>query len=484
MLFHCCNICGYEVGNGVKTTILLGPPGTGKTTSLLSLLQESLDRGVRPSKIGFISFTKKAVGEAMERAQAKFSLSKDDLPYFRTIHSLAFRQTGLSPRDVMGPRHYREFAKSIGVEILGKNPEDGDVYELPHGDRLLFISGLARVRCEQLRKTWEEVGEDLDFWEVEQFSSSLAAYKGAHKLVDFTDMLATYESKGPFPELDVLFVDEAQDLSRLQWNIVRRMSEHAKEVYLAGDDDQAIFRWSGADIDTFINYPGAQRVLDQSYRIPRPVQDFAGRFVSGLTARREKTFKPAPHPGTVVFESCLEDVDLSKGEWLVLVRNGYQTKDIEEHCRTSGFHYSCKGKSPSEGEALDAIRIWTRQQKGKEITQEEAGIVAKYRSKKAQGGAWYDALDKLDLDDKDYFRSCLRRNELLTGRPRIRISTIHGAKGSEAQNVLLYTDMSLRTYEGMQKDPDSEARVFYVGATRAKENLHVMQPQTQRFMEC
>lgn len=470
----------------MKTTILLGPPGTGKTTSLINLLSEYLDRGIKPNRIGFLSFTKQATEEARGRAMARFGFKENDLPYFRTLHSLAFRQLGMNTKQVMGRAHYKELGKRIGVEIAGtSNPEDGDAYGLPKGDRLLFLSGLARVRCESLQETWEDVGEDLDFREVEQFDNSLREYKLSSLLVDFTDMLTAYEKAGPFPELDVLFVDEAQDLSQLQWRIVKKLSDCAGEVYLAGDDDQSIFRWSGADIATFIDYPGAARVLDQSYRLPPEVQKFAVGLLGGIRHRREKTFSPASHKGSVTFQSCLEDVDLSSGEWLILIRNGYQAKPIEEFCRDAGYHYSWKGKSPGQSEAVTVARLWERRRAGKiPLTEDEEAVIKRYHTNKAPDTVpWYDALNRLHPEDIAYIRAASRRGEKLSGAPRIRISTIHGAKGGEAQNVLLFTDMSYKTFEGYQKDPDDESRVFYVGATRAKENLHVVLPQTGRFFE-
>ena len=67
---------------------IFGPPGTGKTTTLLGMVEKSLADGVSPSRIGFFAFTKKAANEAKERATVRFDLDPDkDLPYFRTIRS-------------------------------------------------------------------------------------------------------------------------------------------------------------------------------------------------------------------------------------------------------------------------------------------------------------------------------------------------------------------------------------------------------------
>ena len=93
-------------------------------------------------------------------------------------------------------------------------------------------------------------------------------------------------------------------------------------------------------------------------------------------------------------------------------------------------------------------------------------------------GEWHQALDKINLQDRAYLMRLGLGDEDITIAPRIKISTIHAAKGGECDNVLLTTDMNIKTYNSYQKDSDDEQRVFYVGATRAKEELHVLLPQT------
>ena len=73
-----------------ETIKIFGSPGTGKTTTLLNILEEKIKEGYEPSKIGFFSFTRRALKEARRRVIHKFSLSDDDLDYFRTIHSLVY----------------------------------------------------------------------------------------------------------------------------------------------------------------------------------------------------------------------------------------------------------------------------------------------------------------------------------------------------------------------------------------------------------
>ena len=63
-------------------TIILGPPGTGKTTKLLSIIDSYIKKGINPNNIGFFTFTRKAANEAKDRAAAKFNISQKDLQYF------------------------------------------------------------------------------------------------------------------------------------------------------------------------------------------------------------------------------------------------------------------------------------------------------------------------------------------------------------------------------------------------------------------
>ena len=101
----------------MKTKIILGPPGTGKTHTLLNRVEEELARGTPPDRIAFLAFTKKAATEARDRAMKKFDLEEQHLPYFRTLHSFAFHQLGLTKAEVMSRDNYKEFAQAFGMDL-------------------------------------------------------------------------------------------------------------------------------------------------------------------------------------------------------------------------------------------------------------------------------------------------------------------------------------------------------------------------------
>jgi len=488
------------------TQVILGPPGTGKTSTLLGLIEDELESGTQPESIGFFTFTKKAVTEGKQRAMAKFNISDKDLPYFRTLHSLAFRQLGLTRESVVSNTDIKDLNEKLNLRLTGRTTtDDGHLFGMTHDDRLAFIENLARMRNIPLEQQWHEVEDAVGWFELERFARGLQLFKEDRLLVDYTDMLYKFLHEGDVPSLDVMFVDEAQDLSPLQWAVVRKVAEKAKKIYVAGDDDQAIYKWAGADVDYLINNSKNAMVLKQSYRVPSSVHEVASRCIGQVRSRIHKEWTPRKDKGIVRWEPTIELVDMEKGDWLVLARTNYLLEDVDEYCRNEGWFFEVKGR-PSISEAkVRAVIYWERLRKGETVSLNECANILKYvkvdKHKKLDlldsdltmqyqdlkshfpdlpEGNWYDVFTLLSPSEVSYIRAMLRRGEKITKQPRIRLSTIHAAKGGEATNVVLLTDITTRVYKNYQQNPDDENRVFYVGVTRTKENLYLIEPKSPR----
>lgn len=501
------------------TEIILGPPGTGKTTSLIEIVEEELSRGTPPDRIGYLSFTKKAATEALDRARVKFNLSRAQLPYFTTLHALCYRQLGLRSGDVLEGAAMQKFAAYAGVRISNRHSEDGMLSSLDPTDRALFMENLARIRCMPLQQLYNQENDDLRWSEVQRLSKALAAYKAANSLLDYTDMLSEFLRSESNLRLEVLLIDESQDLSNLQWKVVEKLAATCRRLIVSGDDDQCIYRWAGADADRLIDMEGSVRVLGQSWRVPPLVQDIAARIINTVKKRREKQWNARTGgEGSIVRASTFNYVEVDD-VWregsemppvLILARNAYILKmQVEPELRHRGVIYEKHGHpSISTGlmevvrdwealrrrEAVPAMGVrkifeWMTYNKGYKkghkllpgIEDEQMLTMEELRSsgKLLRDDPWYDALDKAS-DETTYIRAALKRGEKLRRRPRIVISTIHGSKGGEADHVILLREMAPRTWNEYHLRPEDEARVFYVGCTRAREKLTIVDSSTNK----
>ena len=91
--------------------------------------------------------------------------------------------------------------------------------------------------------------------------------------------------------------------------------------------------------------------------------------------------------------------------------------------------------------------------------------------------SWFESFDNASTREVSYLRKMRKNGEKLNEKPRIELSTIHAAKGGESQNVVLLTDLSKNTMKSYERNADDENRLFYVGATRTKEHLHIISPK-------
>jgi DNA helicase-2/ATP-dependent DNA helicase PcrA len=310
------------------------------------------------------------------------------------------------------------------------------------------------------------------------------------------------------PALDVLIIDESQDLSRLQWDLVSELCKRSKRAFLAGDDDQAVYTWAGADVKSFLDFEGEITVLDQSYRVPAKVHALAGEIVKRIRKRQPKVWNPRDYDGQVQYYNAFESVDISQGEWLVMASTNYMLNDMHDWIKSQGLLFERQGQRSISETILTAVLGWESLRKGKEIPFQIARTVYKYlgtefvkKGHKTLKDAdperlyslatlekdhglltnviWHEALTKIGEEKRDYIIALLRRGTRITGKIPIKLSTIHGAKGGEADNVLLLMDISTKFAKEFQKNGDNVNRLFYVGITRAKKSLHLVLPKFQ-----
>jgi DNA helicase-2/ATP-dependent DNA helicase PcrA len=344
----------------------------------------------------------------------------------------------------------------------------------------------------------------VDIKTLKQFAHDLEQYKKDYNLIDFTDMITEFVKADRSPRFDVVFIDEAQDLSRSQWAMAKSIWDKTQDTYIAGDDDQAIFRWAGADVDSFIAQTGKIVQLTQSYRIPQVVHDVATKIVNRIQHRLPKEWRPKTQRGLLSYYDDFKQINMKQGNWLVLARTRFMLNELEEQLYSQGLYYENKYKTNKEQDLYKAVTDWENVRKGVHINYDQVERIASYMSQNhfekqalkymnkdtnydmaglrervwlKTDKVWYEAFDQAPSRSIRYIRRMRENGEKLNSSPRITLSTIHGVKGGEQDNVVLLTDLSRNTQINYEKNPDDENRLFYVGSTRAKEHLHVVRPK-------
>jgi len=463
--------------------LILGPPGTGKTTSLLQVVERHLEEGIKPDRIAFVSFTKKAATEAVNRAKAKFG---GQFRHFRTLHSTAYQALNIRRDDVMGRADYKQIAALLGVEFSGySDPTEGINATATEGDVMLNLITYSNATGQNLFPAWQQGQEPVDWYALKQFRDTIETYKADTGKLDFDDMIKQFTQARLLVDVDVAIIDEAQDLSNAQWDMAKVAFRRAKYVYVAGDDDQAIYQWSGANVERFLRLKAERTVLPITYRLPSSIQRLAQNVSDRISDRYPKQWRPADsRPGTIERLTAVDHLEINGGTYMLLARNSYFLTDYMSQCIEQGIPYHT-AKGPSvDPEHVRGIKAWERIRKGFDLSKEDMELVTLLARNRTPdtGLIWHDALRGIPLVKREYYLSILRAGRKLTDTDRVYIGTIHSSKGGEADNVVLRTDISWRTSQAFEQTPDPEHRVFYVGVTRARNTLQIIDPQgTEKY---
>ena len=406
---------------------------------------------------------------------------------------------------------FEDFKNEYGIDLSPALRSNNNVGSRdPDGFHLI---DLYRVKNTTLHEEYRKAGHiQGGFERIQRVAHDYYHFKKSRGIFDYTDLILEFKKQNMSPKLEVLIVDEVQDLKPVEWDMVKIMMDQARVVYLGGDDDQAIYSWSGADVSKLIDLKCHERVLDQSYRIPKNVFMRANHLIGKVKNRIPKEWKSREALGTVSHVDY-ERLNFRESEWLVLCRTNYYLNQIAGDLKGKGYLFEKNHKLSIKDEVLTAFNCWRALQNNTEVSLSDVRVMYQYiksgengiaRGFKKMKGAdeekkysyqelskewglstniqtpWDIALNGIGDQELVYMRQIIRRGYDLNRKANLRLSTIHGAKGGESQNVVLFTDISKRIVDEMAVNRDDERRVFYVGMTRAKENLFII-PSTSQY---
>uniref|UniRef100_A0A6M3ME35 Putative helicase n=1 Tax=viral metagenome TaxID=1070528 RepID=A0A6M3ME35_9ZZZZ len=333
----------------VFKTKIFGRAGTGKTTYLLSKLNELLQSGVSSNHIAMVTYTTGAAQVFQERAMKQFGLSQKDIPFFGTMNSLVWKAAGLESKNILTEKKKREFIEYFYPELLFQIKEyPEERYYLNSTDRARLMQQ-SKIQCmmdidDRLRNAQikdhdyillnQMTGTDLKYkqwsvWDDTEWNEKRKKYNlqwtGEYEYISpdeqslFCDRWQRYmESEDLYSysrsleyaikiqstlPVEYLFFDEFQDFSRLQYDLFMLWSEsnRAKQVWFGGDDAQSIYRFSSASPEYMLNAPCDDIIhLPKTYRHGEEILKSAQLYLDRMRVVELCEVVPSEKEGTVI----------------------------------------------------------------------------------------------------------------------------------------------------------------------------------------
>ncbi len=350
---------------GDSPLLVIAGAGTGKTRTLIHRVAALIDRGVAPERILLLTFTRRAAGEMLSRAEQLVGAAGARV-HGGTFHSV-------------GHRLLRQFGPAAGLPADFTIMDQGDAEDLMQLARTaLGVSKSAKRFPKKETLHWlysrhintelpldELLHRDVPhFLEYEAQISALfgdyTARKGARNLVDYDDLLLFWATMLELsPDLqgriaglyEHVLVDEYQDTNLLQARILRGMCAGHRRITVVGDDAQSIYAFRGAHFRNILDFPrqfpGATLVtLEQNYRSTAPILALSNtvisraeeRFTKELHTKREGgelpwlvTAKDEAQQTRFVCDRVLQlhESGVPLHDMAVLFRAGYMSADLE-----------------------------------------------------------------------------------------------------------------------------------------------------------
>ncbi len=347
--------------------LLLAVPGAGKTTVMVARIAHMIANcSIPPEQILTITFSKASAADMKQRYESLFAPLGWTTPQFSTIHAFCYRvlrsycrNTGGQIPELLegksGPQSrsaiLRELYRQINKEFLSEDMEE----ELLSNLSLIKNSMMSKVEVSKLDT------EIRRLWDIYE---AYSAHKRTYNLMDFDDMLGyAYTALRKYPQLlshyrqkfPYICVDEAQDTSRLQHEIIRLLAAPKNNLFMVGDEDQSIYRFRGAHPQTLLDfpnlYPGARILkMEENFRSSGAIVERAAQFISLNNDRYEKNMYTSAEPGLPIeapklhdmtdqYQLVAEHIRNTPGSCAVIYRNNFSAIPLVDSLQRAGIDF-------------------------------------------------------------------------------------------------------------------------------------------------
>lgn len=506
---------------------VIGPPGTGKTT----YLKRQVERAASVfggDGVLVCSLTRAAAAEIKGRTD---SIREDRVG---TLHSFAFRAIGMPELAESKLDDWNSECPEYGLsESKKKKPlTENDDGEEPDG----FSGDAPGDECHDLMEMYRHNRRPREMWrdDVRAFAARWDEWKHDNDLEDFAGFIERALETNTAPGAPLaIFVDEAQDMSRLEIDLIRHWATETNTFIAVGDPAQALFTFRGAMPDAFFDVGSAEhrRILAQSYRVPGAVHAAATAWAGNLLDGVE--YMPTDVQGSVreaigvglddpenVAEALISDLDRHSGTVMFQAQTNKMVDTVVRCLKDAGipFHNPNRTKNglwnplarrKKSTSTVDRFLAWQGDKQTpasvlKWLPMIKSTGVLKKGAKKAEINTPEDIIGLFESEgsamaclsgDVSWLRGHVTNEyagrlgyicrvfqkhgrSSLEDTPRLLVGTVHSYKGAEADSVWLAPDLSFPAWNEYENDELPARRLFYVGMTRARHDLHIMEPKS------
>jgi superfamily I DNA/RNA helicase len=487
-----------------KTWKIVASAGCGKTHILERTILELLESGTRPNEIMYLIFNRKPAEEFRTKLNER-GIADQDMPWINTHHSVCLRILGLYGKNVLDLKKW------------------GKEHNMDFDEDKKSKFGWAEIKMSLDMKLYEG---DTDYDPEEMMLlNMLTKEENENKLWTHSRYMshALLLKRIP-PSVKYVFIDEAQDSVKIQWDYYEylKANEQVEGLMIAGDDKQAINNWKGSRGDLFLAFEADRNVcLDKTWRNAAPILSFANSVVEYIKDRSPLTIESEQiEKGSVLYIDRFSDViydisiDITLGnQIMVLCRNGVWAQEVrtilwknaipvqsEKHSKILEMLKAFRDASENQTYenivrlfSCDVLRMkdyWTNfelfrkgnftdtakaefelMSAGMEWSNDWSLFGAKpllaTNFDEIRSNNWSGISCKKDYSDsvKDVLQSI---KEYGWEYKPVIVSVIHRVKGMECDTVILVRNITGAVHRGETFTEDDERRVWYTAITRAR----------------
>jgi DNA helicase II / ATP-dependent DNA helicase PcrA len=511
----------------VKRTIgpllVVAGPGSGKTLAIVRRIAHLIQQAVPPESILAVTFTNRAAREMRERLRDLLGAASAKV-FVGTLHLLGL--TIIRENTTSG---FVIYSREEQVELLGPLLQGSKAKAKDIADEISYVKSRAMGPSGNLKEVFERYQAAMMDQKAFDFDDLIIK---PIEMLDNPELLIKYRDR-----FKHIIIDEYQDINPAQYKLLRLLAENSATICAVGDPDQAIYAFRGSDVENFLNFEkdfvGAAEVsLCLNYRSSGNIVCASEKMITHNTKRIDKELLAVKDDGPLIVVASVPD-ERAEGEFVaheiesrfgglshyrlqtmssgkdfsassccfsdfaVIFRTNNQAEAIKERLMESGIPCQVLGKRRAgsvtgKDDMVSSLRLFSNtmenrrklfEMKALEFLQHFAKDINCGNDQLTElinhiklmlGDAWTEAtagdiMNELNLltpsDDFD------PRAEAVV------LMTLHMAKGLEFRVVFIsgVEDgfMPYRTGRGSE-DLEEERRLFYVGMTRAKEELFLI----------